>query len=270
VIKAAVPGKDLKLTIDSALQYFAEDALAKAVEQHNATWGTVIICDPRTGEILALANFPTYDPNEPAGLEEAGKNRAAQFTYEPGSTFKIVTAAAALERGLVSYADWFDCSAGSIAIGDKRISDHEQMGRLTFPQVLIKSSNVGTVLFSRRLSIQDFYDTIRTFGMGAKTGIDLPAEEPGSVQPIVKWNRLFSVPHVAIGYEVRVTPLQILRAMNVYATDGTLVRFHIAKEIDAKPPARAAGPDPKIIRGETASELVHRALEKTGGSKDTP
>ncbi len=271
VVKAAVPGKNLRLTIDASLQYFAEAALAKAVEQHNATWGTVIICDPWTGEILAMANLPTYDPNKPADLEEAGKNRAVVYTYEPGSTFKIVTAAAALERGLVSYDDWFDCSAGSIAIGDKRISDHERMGRLTFPQVIIRSSNVGTVLFSRRLAIQDFYDTIRTFGMGSKTGIDLPAEEPGSVSPIMKWNKLFSVPHVAIGYEVMVTPLQILRAMNVYAAEGTLVRFHVAKEIDGKPTARAAGPDPKIVRSETASALVRRALEKVvdeGTGKD--
>jgi cell division protein FtsI/penicillin-binding protein 2 len=271
VLKAAVPGRDLELTIDASLQFFAEDALAAAVEQHSATWGTIVISVPRTGEILAMASLPSYDPNKPSSDAEARRNRAVQYGYEPGSTFKIITAAAALERHLVSYSDWFDCSAGSITIGGRTIRDHESMGSLTFPQVLIKSSNVGTVLFSRRLAMQDFFDTIKTFGIGQRTGIDLPAEDPGILHPVAEWNKLFSVPHVAIGYEVRVTPLQILRAMNVYATRGTLVRPRIVKEIGGKPPARAAGPDPKIMTADTASELVSRALEKVvdeGTGKD--
>lgn len=263
VIKSPVPGRDLVLTIDATIQYYAEKELALAVAEHEAVMGTVIVMEPSSGEILALASFPAYDVNDFPGPKDAWMNRAVQLSYEPGSTFKIVTAAAARERNRVGFGEVFDCSAGSITIGGTTIRDHERVGVLSFPQVLIHSSNVGTVMFALRLSIEEFYETIKAFRFGTKTGIDLPGEASGKVFPVKEWNKKTSLPHVAIGYEIMVTPLQILRAMNVYATGGLLVRPHIVKDGGGQvsaPDADAGGPV-RAISGQTASDLVGRVFE---------
>jgi cell division protein FtsI (penicillin-binding protein 3) len=231
------------------------------VIEHGASWGTVIVMDPPTGEILALASWPLYDVN--SFPKEDSMNRAVQASYEPGSTFKIVTAAAARERNRVGFSELFDCSAGSIRVGGTTITDHERVDILTFPQVLIKSSNVGTVLFAQRLSIAEFYETIKDFRFGTKTGIDLPGEEPGRVRPPDQWNKKNSLPHIAIGYEVLVTALQTLRAMNVFATGGLLVRPRVVKEggMPGAGSARDDGDGPvRVISGKTASELVDRVF----------
>ena len=229
VLKSPVPGRDLVLTIDATMQYIAEKELDKAVAEHKAASGTVIVMDPPTGEILALASWPAYDVNEFPGPKEAWMNRAVQAAYEPGSTFKIVTAAAARERDRVNYSEVFDCSAGSIRIGGTTITDHERVGVLSFPDVIIHSSNVGTVQFAQRLSIAEYHETIKAFEFGTRTGIDLPREASGKVHPPEEWNKKNSLPHVAIGYEVMVTAIQTLRAMNVFATGGLLVRPHVVK-----------------------------------------
>lgn len=269
VIEAPLPGADIILTIDADIQYILERELAKAVADHSAAWGTVIVMSPGSGEILAMASFPDFDLNESSRPSEAWMNRAIQHSYEPGSTFKIVTAAAALEKGVVSYGDFFDCRSGSITQGGLTIRDHERMGILSFSDVLIHSSNVGTVKFATRLAMADLYASIRKFGFGEKTGLDLSSEEPGRVWPIARWNKLSSVPHIAIGYELMVTPLQILRAMNVFATGGFLVRPHVVRETagggKAAPRAAAAdvvGPAPRVLDAAIVSGLVERAFAK--------
>jgi cell division protein FtsI/penicillin-binding protein 2 len=265
VIKPPVPGRDLTLTIDATIQYFAEKGLARAIAEHEAAWGVVIIMDPWTGEILALANWPAYDVNQYPGAPGAELNRAVGASFEPGSTFKIITAAAALERGRVRFSEAFDCSAGFLRVGGTTITDHERFSILSFPQVLIKSSNVGTALFAQRLTIPEFCETIKAFGMGAKTGIDLPGEASGLVFAAADWNRKVSLPHVAIGYEVRATPLQTLRAMNVFATGGFLVRPRIVRAGAADAPVR-------VISEKTVAELVSRVfepvVEKGGTAQD--
>ena len=263
VIKSPVPGRDIVLTIDATIQYYAEKELARALAEHEAAWGTVIVMEPYSGEILALASSPSYDVNDYPGPKNAWMNRAVQLSYEPGSTFKIVTAAAARERKRVGFTDVFDCSAGSITIGGLTIRDHERVGVLSFPKVLIESSNVGTVLFALRLSIEEFYETIKAFRFGVKTGIDLPAEAPGRVYPAKEWNKKTSLPHIAIGYEVMATPLQILRAMNVFATGGLLVRPRIVKEGGklGRDSAEDADGPVRVISEQTASELVGRVFE---------
>ncbi len=258
VIKPPVPGRDIVLTIDATIQYFAEKELAKAVAEHEAAWGVVIIMDPRTGEILALASYPAYDVNRYPGPPGAERNLAIGASYEPGSTFKIITAAAVRERGRVGYSEVFDCSAGFIRVGGTTITDHERFQVLSFPQVLIKSSNVGTALFAQRISIPEFCETIRAFGMGAETGIDLPGEASGLVRPPDKWNKKVSLPHIAIGYEVMATPLQVLRSMNVFATGGLLVRPRITPGGAA---ADASDAPVRIISERTAAELVGRVFE---------
>jgi cell division protein FtsI/penicillin-binding protein 2 len=259
VIKAPVPGRDVVLTIDATIQYFAEKELARAVSEHEAGWGAVIIMDPWTGEILAMASSPAYDVNLYPGPAGAELNRAIAASYEPGSTFKIITAAAVRERGRVGFSEVFDCSAGFIRVGGTTITDHERFHVLSFPQVLIKSSNVGTALFAQRLSIPEFCETIRAFGMGAKTEIDLPGELPGKVRPAGEWNKKSSLPHVAIGYEVMATPLQVLRAMNVFATGGRLVRPRVVRGGLAD--AADGGGPVRVISERTASELVSRVFE---------
>lgn len=259
VIKSPVPGRDLVLTIDATIQYYAEKELARAVAEHEAAWGTVIVMEPFSGEVLALASLPSYDVNDYPGPKNAWMNRAVQLSYEPGSTFKIVTAAAVRERNRVGFSDVFDCSAGSITIGGLIIRDHERVGVLSFPKVLIESSNVGTVLFASRLSIEEFYETIKAFRFGTKTGIDLPAEASGIVHPIDEWNKRTSLPHIAIGYEVMATPLQILRAMNVYATGGLLVRPRVVRQ---GPEVAEDGDAPvRVISEKTAVDLVGRVFE---------
>jgi cell division protein FtsI/penicillin-binding protein 2 len=264
VLKPPVAGRDIVLTIDATLQYFTERDLARAVREHRASGGTIVMFDPPTGEILALANFPTYDVNHYSEARGAWLDRAIGRPYEPGSTFKIVTAAAALEKGVVDYSDVFDCSAGAINVGGLTIRDHEHMGLLTFPKVLIDSSNVGTVKFAMRLDRTDFYATIKKFRFGERTGIDLPAEERGTVWPVASWHKIFSLPHIAIGYEISVTPLQIARAMNVYATRGWLVRPHVVKRSPdiAESAVLRPGPEQRILQEKLAGDLVERILVK--------
>jgi cell division protein FtsI/penicillin-binding protein 2 len=264
ITKPPLPGRDIVLTIDLCIQYIAERALSRAIEEHSATSGTIIICDPATGDILALANYPTYDVNNYTESKDAWLNRAIGYSYEPGSTFKIVAAAAALERGVVGYDDVFDCSAGFIKVGPLTIRDHEHMGVLTFSKVLIESSNVGTVKFAARLAAADFHAMIKRFGFGTKTGIDLPAEEPGLVRPVAKWNKAVSQPHIAIGYEIAVTPLQILRAMNVFATRGWLVQPRVVRNSPGLSTASVQGPPPdeKILKEDLVEELNSRVFEK--------
>ncbi|HPW17412.1 MAG TPA: penicillin-binding protein 2 [Candidatus Aminicenantes bacterium] len=268
ILEASVPGRDITLTIDATIQYFAERELARAIDEHEADWGVVIVMDPPTGEVLALANWPAYDVNRYPGPPGAELNRAVAASYEPGSTFKIITAAAALERGRVGFSEVFDCGAGFIRVGGTTITDHERFHLLSFPQVLIKSSNVGTAQFAQRLTIPEFCETIAAFGMGAKTGIDLPGEAAGLVRPADKWNRTVSLPHVAIGYEVRATPLQVLQAMNVFAAGGLLVRPRITRN---EAPAGAAEAPARVIGERTAAELVGRVFEavvEDGTAKD--
>ena len=259
VIKSPVPGRDLVLTIDATIQYYAEKELARAVAEHEAAWGTVIVMEPFSGEVLALASLPSYDVNDYPGPKNAWMNRAVQLSYEPGSTFKIVTAAAVRERNRVGFSDFFDCSAGSITIGGLTIRDHERVGVLSFSKVLTESSNVGTVLFAQKLTIAEFCDTIKAFRFGTKTGIDLPREDSGIVYPPKDWNKKTSLPHVAIGYEVLATPLQILVAMNVFATGGLLVRPRVVRQ---GPETAEDGEGPvRVISEKTAADLVGRVFE---------
>ena len=261
ILQPPVPGRDIVLTLDTTIQYIAEKELARAVVEHKAAWGAVVIMDPGSGEVLAMASSPTYDLNDYPGPEEAWLNRPVGVSYEPGSTFKIITAAAARERNRVGFSEVFDCSAGFIRVGGTTITDHDREHVLSFPQVLIKSSNVGTVLFAQRLTIPEYHETIKAFGIGTKTGIELPGEASGRLYPPDQWNRKNSLPHVAIGYEVMVSPLQMLRAMNVFATGGLLVRPRIVK--DGVTDAAAAGGEAPIraISAKTAADLVGRVFE---------
>lgn len=258
-LKEAVAGKDIYLTIDEAIQYFAEKELEKAVAAHNADWGTVIVSNPGTGEILAMANHPTYDPNDFPPPVEAIRNKAIQDTFEPGSTFKVVTAAAARETQSVGLTDVFDCSDGAIEVGGGSVRDHVRMGMLSFEDVLVRSSNVGTIKIASRVGEKPLFGTILKFRFGQPTGIDLPGEASGKVRPLDRWNKLMSLSHVAIGYEVSVTAAQLLQAINIIANGGKHIPLRVTRDLPAGDHDRPEGPVRAIentISERTARELT--------------
>ena len=221
------PGQDLHLTLDAAIQHIVERELAKAVEERGATRGSVIILDPTTGAVLAMATYPSFDPNHFGDFPSSRwRNRAVVDVYEPGSTFKIITAAAALESGKVHPEDVFDCEMGGIVLRQTLIRDHKPFGRLTFAEVLAKSSNVGTIKAALLVGDEGMYRAITGFGFGRPTGIDLPGESSGIVHPLRKWGPLAKA-YVSFGQGISVTPLQLAVATAAVANEGTLFRPYV-------------------------------------------
>ncbi|MCX8159624.1 MAG: penicillin-binding protein 2 [Candidatus Saccharicenans sp.] len=264
-IKETRPGQDLYLTIDSTIQYIAEKELQRAVEKHQANWGTIIVSVPQTGEILAMASYPSYDPNNFPPPENVMPNRAIQHTYEPGSTVKMVTAAAARELAGIDWNTYYDCSQGYLVFGGTIVRDHVRMGVLNFPEVFIQSSNVGTIKIAERIGVENIYRMFRAFRFGEKTGIDLPGEESGILHPLDRWRK--SSLRVAIGYEISATPIQVLRTLNVFATGGYLVQPRVRLDqvsplsgITAAALKPQAGSQP-ILRPETVRQLVDLVLK---------
>jgi cell division protein FtsI/penicillin-binding protein 2 len=258
------PGHDLYLTLDAAVQHIVERELAEAVEKRGAKRGGAIFLDPATGGVLAMATYPAFDPNDFGRYPPSRwRNTVIADVYEPGSTFKIVTAAAALESGVVHAEDEFDCEMGGITLLGIRIRDHKQFGRLTFAQVLAKSSNVGVIKAALLVGNERFYRTIRGFGFGQLTGIDLPGESAGILHPIDSWGPLAKA-YIAFGQGVSVTPLQLAAAAAAVADDGELLRPHVVAAVSrgevkvpkyAKPPVVG-----RPISAATARELT-RLLE---------
>ncbi|OQX55956.1 MAG: hypothetical protein B5M54_00640 [Candidatus Aminicenantes bacterium 4484_214] len=233
ILHYPTPGQNIYLTLDSVIQYLAERELSKTIEEFQAKWGTVIISYPPSGEILAMANFPTGDPNSASveALRNIQWNAAIQQIISPGSTFKIITYAAALENHSVAETENFDCHQGYIQIEgtSHRVRDHHRFDVLSFPEILIHSSNVGTVQVAYRLGAANLCRMIQQFKFGEKTGIDLPGEEKGIFRPLEKWSKT-SLPSLAIGYEIGVTPIQILQAINIVANKGHLIPLRVAKD----------------------------------------
>ena len=257
-IEAPERGKDIVLTIDAVIQYAAQREIEKTVADHSAAWGTVIVSDPATGEILAMASAPSYDPNQYGRSDPASRyERAYCAQIDPGSTFKIVTASAALEYRKVATHETFNCAADAITVAGGAIRDHKSMGVLSFAEVIAESSNIGTIQIGRRVGGDLLYKTIRDFGFGAKTGIDLPAELPGVVHPPKDWSRR-SLDAMSVGYEVSVTPLQLLQAVNIIANRGVRVQPRIIMSVDGRPwQPREGGPAPvQVISAQTAEKLI--------------
>jgi cell division protein FtsI/penicillin-binding protein 2 len=220
-------GNNIVLTIDEGLQYLAEKELNKAMITWRASAASVIMMDPLSGEILALANRPTYDPNRPGiSLSANRRNRAITDCYEPGSTFKIIIGIAALEEKIAKTGTLFDVHKGFIEVGGKTIRDVHKYETLTFKEVIQKSSNVGTITIGMKLGKERIYKYAKLMGFGESTGIDLPGEVSGWISPPERWSGT-SIGAMSIGQEVAVTPLQILRAYAAIANGGFLVRPHV-------------------------------------------
>jgi len=223
VEKQPEAGEGLVLTIDKNIQYVAEKELDQAIHDTQAIAGTVIVENPRTGEILALANRPTFNPNLRKEITpNALTNRAVSYVYEPGSTFKLVTIAAALEEKLTNPDELFDCQMGSIVYNGMRIRDSKPHGLLPVWGVLSKSSDVGSIKIALRLGEDRFYKYIRAFGFGQQTGIELPGETRGMTKPVSRWSKV-SIAAIAMGQEIGVSPIQMASLISTFANDGVWI-----------------------------------------------
>src|SRR5438067_903346 len=213
-------GQNLVLTIDEDIQHIAEKELEAAMEKTHAEAGTVVIQNPKTGEILALANRPTFNPNNSRGLDlKSLKNRAVSDIYEPGSTFKMVTIAAALEEKITNPNEVIDCQNGAIYIGNVRIRDHKPFGLLSVSQILANSSDVGAIKLGLRLGEDRFDRYIRAFGFGSQTGIELPGETRGITKPVSRWSKV-SIGAISMGQEIGISPVQLISLISTIANDG--------------------------------------------------
>ncbi|MGQ0763880.1 MAG: penicillin-binding protein [Acidobacteriota bacterium] len=253
-----LPGQTVVLTIDQTIQFRTEQVLSGAVQRARAKSGTAIVIDPHTGEILAMANAPAFDPNQPArDAAEVRANWALQNIYEPGSTFKVVPYSAALEKGLVTPEDKINCQMGEITIAGRLIHDHKPFGVLTVSDALAQSSNVGAIKLALLAGNESIYDYSRRLGFGSRTGIDLPGESAGILRPLNRWQPS-SIGSIAMGQEIGVTPLQMAVAYSVIANGGNWVRPHVVRETRAPDGSVLVRTQPEMrraLKAETVEQL---------------
>jgi cell division protein FtsI (penicillin-binding protein 3) len=255
-------GANVVLTLDEKIQYIAERELAAAINKTHALAGTVVVMNPNNGELLAVANWPTFNPNAAsAGIPaESRMNRAVSALYEPGSTFKLITLAAAFDQGITNPDEVFDCENGATYVAGHKIHDHKRFGMLTVADILAQSSDVGAIKIAERLGAPKFYDYIRSFGFGTPTGVDLPGESRGLLRPLVNWSPI-SIGAISMGQEVGVTPMQLISAVSAIANGGTLYKPHIVAEVRRgetvlpREGLLAASEPRRVIQPETAATL---------------
>ncbi|MGI8960034.1 MAG: penicillin-binding protein [Bryobacteraceae bacterium] len=248
--KAPVIGKNVGLTIDSQLQQVAEEALKTAVLKNHAAHGSLVAMDPKTGEVLALANYPTYDPNERLHFGEPARGRedsAVVAPFEPGSVFKVITLSAALETTRLRPETIINCGNGSMTIFGRVVHDHKSYPALSMEDVLAKSSNIGAIRIGMTVGAQNLYDYIRRFGFSRRTGIELPAEAPGMVRPLKRWQPT-SIGSVPMGHEISVTSVQLAQAGSVIANGGFLVHPHLVAWKQAPGALRETTKFPRPVR----------------------
>jgi cell division protein FtsI/penicillin-binding protein 2 len=269
-------GMNLVLTLDKDIQYFVEASLKEVVSQQEATAACAIVMESKTGEILAMASYPDFDPNlyEKTGSETNFLNRCFRAVYEPGSTFKTVTIAGAINEGLISPESVFYLPE-KIKIGRYTIREahHRPAGSYTVTQIFEQSMNIGAVKIAEKLGPQKFYEYISSFGFGSKTGIDLNGEQEGRVLPPEDWKKT-TMATMSFGQGIACTPLQVLVATNVFASDGYYVRPHLFRyaydpETEALQDWETERPV-KIVSDSTVNimrELLQKVVKEGTGQK---
>ena len=236
---AARPGKDLHLTIDAALQQIVERELLAGIERTNAKRGMAVMLDPETGAILAMASAPTFDPNSFGSFPPSTwRNLPVMDAFEPGSTFKMVTLAAALEAHKVDLTQTYFCGNGGIVLYGTRINDHKSFGNLTVREIIAKSSNIGAIHLGRAAGTERLFATIDAFGFGRATGIDLPSENPGLLRPVEKWSPITPA-YISFGQGISITALQLTSAFAAIANGGRLLRPYVVASVGNRPAAGA-------------------------------
>jgi cell division protein FtsI/penicillin-binding protein 2 len=245
-------GDQVILTIDETIQFIAEKALRRSFEKNNAKSASVIVLDPRTGEILAFANRPTFRPDKPDAFPAENRtNRAVAFVYEPGSIFKIVTAAAGLEEKAFKEEDIIFCENGKYRVGNHILNDHEPLGSITYRQVVVHSSNIGITKIAQRIGPDKVYEYARRFRFGMKTGIGMVGEVNGLLKPPSRWSKT-SIGAIPIGQEVTTTPIQLVAAIAAIANDGRYMKPYYVKAIRT-----AGGSVVREFKPQMVSQVIH-------------
>ena len=231
--RSSLGNYDLMLTLDEVIQFTAEHHLKKQVDRYKADSGMVVVMDPYSGEIYAMANVPQFNPNNfNAFPRETWKNNAVVSSYEPGSIFKPIVAAAAIDKGVAQPHDRFFCENGSFKVGKNKIgeADNHKFGSLSVKEIIAKSSNIGAIKIAQKLGKNFFYEYIQKFGFGEKPGVRLPGVSSGLLGGRRSWTD-YSLASISFGHEIAVTPLQMVAALSAVANGGTLMEPHITKAL---------------------------------------
>lgn len=240
-------GKNIRLTIDMGLQAILEEEIDATYRNLKPNTINAIMVDPKTGEILAMASRPCFDPNKPGGTDpETMKNRSIIDMVEPGSTFKIVVAAGALNEGKVNESSSIFCENGRFFYGGRTLKDHHGYGHMSVHEILVKSSNIGCAKMAMMMGGEKFHEYVKRFGFGDRLGIELPGEIPGLVHPPSRWDKL-TITRMPMGHSVAVTPLQITMGMAVIANGGRLMAPQIVKSIEDQG-GQIDRHQPKVVR----------------------
>ena len=249
-------GATVTLTLDRRIQYVTEKVLAKAVEEHGAKGGLAMVVRPQTGEILASAVVPAFNPNVFSRYSAARRrNRVVTDTFDPGSTFKVFVVAAALEEGAVTLDEQVDCEKGSLKIGAHTIHDTRPHGKLTVSRIVKVSSNIGAAKIGARMGPEIMHDYLNRFSFGVRTGVDFPGESPGLLRPAKKWRKL-DLANVAFGQGLTVTALQLTMAMSALANDGLLMKPYVVSEIRDASGNIIKRVQPEIVRQAVSAETA--------------
>ena len=256
-------GQDIRLTIDARIQFVAEREVKKMVQTHHAKWGSAVAIDPHTGDILALANFPTFDPNEPPKKEDlqARENMAVTAPFEPGSVFKVITLSAALETTKLGPASIIPCGGGKITLFGRTIHDHSNYWSLSMEDVLARSSNIGAINIGLTVGQNKMFEYLRRYAVGVRTGIPLPGESPGMLRPLRHWERT-SLASISMGHEVGVTALQLARIGTVIASGGLLIQPRLTMDTPIAQPVRILKPETAL----TMRRMMEGVVLKTYGT----
>ncbi len=265
-------GLNVVLTIDSVIQNAVETVLAETMEKHAPISATGIVIRPRTGEILGMATYPTFDPNNPGAVPaDARRDRVISDVVEPGSTFKIVVVSGGLNDGLIRLSDVFDCEHGHFAFGGRVLHDHEAYGNLSVKEIITKSSNIGAAKIGIKMGQDRLFDYIGSFGFGERTGITLPGEVRGIVNPVKSWSKV-SIAQIPMGHGVAVTRLQMAMAMSAIANRGMLMQPMLVNGLVDQDGQTVARYSPQPIRrviSESAAKLMVEALKTVVSTNGT-
>ncbi len=254
-------GKNVRLTIDMGLQSILEEELDAAYKDLKPETANAVLVDPKTGAILAMACRPCFNPNEPGKAQpEQMKNRAIIDMVEPGSTFKIVVAAGALNEGKVDEKTTIFCENGRFAYGGRILKDHHGYGNMDVHEILVKSSNIGSAKMALMMGGDKFYEYVRRFGFGERLGIELPGEIPGLVHPPARWDKL-TITRMPMGHSVAVTPLQIAMGMSVIANAGRLMAPRIVQSVEKENGEIAMKKEPIVMREVVPEKTAHFVAE---------
>ncbi len=241
-------GLTVVLTLDLVVQHIVETELREAMKNHTPVSASAVVVRPRTGEILAMATLPNYNPNQPSAAPvEARRNRVISDTVEPGSTFKIVVVSGALNDQITDLEQRFDCERGAFHYMGHTLRDHERYGVLSVREIITKSSNIGAAKIGLQMGESRLYSYIRAYGFGSKTGITLPGEVLGIVHPVKAWDKL-TISRLPMGQAISVTPLQMMMAMSAIANEGRLMRPMLVRQLQAHDGRSYVEYPPQVVR----------------------